>query len=71
MPEPQYTPEEQEIIAKINAMSHFDMCALWRRAPVGDLYFDSTQPFAEVFRKRLFEHFGGFTPEISKELDWN
>jgi len=68
MNEPIYTEEEQAEIDKINAMSHYDMCALWRFAPVGHRYFDHTKPFHEVFRKRLFEKFGGFTPEISKSL---
>lgn len=65
---PSLTPEEQATIDKINAMDHYEMCSLWRYASVGDPYFDITKPFAEVFRKRLFEHFGGFTPQISKDL---
>jgi len=55
-------------IAEINAMSHFDMCSLWRFAPSGHPWFDTSLPYAEVFRARLFGHFGGFTPEISKAL---
>jgi hypothetical protein len=62
------TPEQQEVINKINEMSQFDMCALWRFAPPGHPYFDSTLPYAEHFKARLFGHFGGFTPEISKAL---
>ncbi len=68
--EPVLTPEQQRVIDQINAMSHFDMCKLWRHAPVGHAYLDSTTPYAEVFQKRLFEHFGGFTPEISKAVGW-
>lgn len=63
-----YTPEQQEIIDRINQMSQFEMCSLWRYTPTGHIYFDSTLPYAEVFKKRLFDHFGGFTPEISKAL---
>lgn len=70
MSEPTYTPEEQVEIDKIKAMSQYDMCALWRFAPSGHPYFDSSKPFYEVFRKRLFEELGGFTPEISKSLGW-
>lgn len=59
---------KQEIIDKINNMSHVEMCRLWRFAPSGHLYFDTTLPYHEVFRKRLYDNFGGFTPEISKMI---
>lgn len=62
-----YTKEQREIIDKINQMSHYDMCSLWRFAVSGHPYFDSTLPYYEVFKKRL-DGFGGFTPEISKQL---
>jgi len=62
------TIEQQKIIDRINQMEHHDMCSLWRFSPSGHLYFDNTLPYAEVFKKRLFEHFGGFTSEISKSL---
>ena len=66
------TKEEIESALKsIESMDHFTMCRLWRFAPAGsEIYFDSTLPTGEAFKKRLFEHFGGFTPEISKELRW-
>jgi len=63
-----YTAEEQAIIDTINKMSHYDMCSLWRFAPVGHLYFNNILPYADIFKERLFKHFGGFTPEISKSL---
>ena len=62
------TTEQQEIINRINEMDHFAMCSLWRSAPSGHPYFDCTLPYAEVFKARLFGHFGGFTPGISKAL---
>ena len=62
--------KQKKEIAKINQMSHYDMCSLWRSAPAGHLYFDNREPYYEVFRKRLFEHFGGFTSEISKAIGW-
>ena len=62
------TPEEQAEIDTINQMSHHEMCRLWRFAPGGHPYFDSTKPCSEVFKRRLFEHFGGFNPAISKSL---
>lgn len=49
-------------------MSHFEMCKMWRFAPSGHPYFDCTQPYSAVFKERLFGHFGGFTPAISKAL---
>ena len=60
--------EIQAEIDKINAMGHYEMCSLWRFAPPGHPYFDNTLPYHEVFKERLFKHFGGFTPEISKQL---
>jgi hypothetical protein len=63
------TPEaHQQHLDDISSMSHFDMCHLWRFAPPGHPYFDSSLPYAEVFKERLFTHFKGFTPEISKAL---
>lgn len=65
---PTYTPEQQKIINTINNMGHFEMCSLWRFAPSGHPYFDKTLPYAKFYRGRLFNYFGGFTPEISKAL---
>ena len=62
------TDYQQAEIAKINAMTHEEMCYLWRFSPTGHPYFDTTKPYAEVFEERLFKHFGGFTPEISKKM---
>ncbi len=60
--------EEQEHLAAIAALSHFEMCRLWRFAEVGHPYFDSSTSCGQAFKDRLFKHFGGFTPEISKAL---
>jgi len=61
--------EIQQIeIDKINKMSQFELCKLWRFAPFGHPYFDSTLPYFKVFEKRLFKYFNGFTPEISKSI---
>ena len=69
--EPPPTPEAiAATLDRINSMGHYDMCALWRHAPAGHPYFDSNGSYSEAFRKRLFDHFGGFTPEISKDLSW-
>lgn len=62
------TKEELEVIERINKMTHYDMCSMWRSSLFGHPYFDTTKPYYEIFKKRLFNHFGGFTPEISKSL---
>lgn len=62
------TPEQQQIINQINQMSHMEMASLWRYAPSGHPYFDRRLLYNKIFESRLFGHFGGFTPEISKAL---
>ena len=64
------TSKDQVVIDKINNMGHEEMCKLWRFAPSGHPYFDTTKPYHEIFKERLFKHFGGFTPEISKRIGW-
>lgn len=61
---------KQDIIDTINQMSQYEMCKLWRFAPSGHIYFDKSLPYHEVFHERLFGHFGGFTPAISKSLSF-
>lgn len=58
-------------IEKINNMGHEEMARLWRNAPSGHPYFDTTLPYHEVFRIRLFGHFGGFNPRLSKKIGWS
>jgi hypothetical protein len=68
----EYTEKQiEEALVRINSMDHFTMCRYWRFAPLGtEIYFRSDLPTGEAFKERLFNHFGGFTPEISKDLDW-
>lgn len=61
---------QQREIDKINTMTHEELARLWRFASDGHLYFDNTLPYCKVFKERLFNHFGGFTPEISKKIGW-
>ena len=63
------TPDQQVVINHINSMERKEMCRMWRFAPPGHPYFRDNLPYFEVFRKRLFDHFGGFTPEISKIIN--
>ena len=50
-------------------MSQIEMARLWRFAPSGHPYFDSTKPYFKIFEER-FNKLGGFTSEISKNLGW-
>ena len=56
----------EERKAAIDAMSHYSMCSKWRFAKSGDWMIMGE--CGDYFKKRLFDHFGGFTPEISKSL---
>ena len=51
--------------AEIDSMSQEEMARMWRFAPAGHPFFDSTLPLFEHFEKR----FKGFTPEISKRIE--
>ena len=56
----------EERKAEIDAMSRYDMCSTWRFAATGNWMIMGE--CGDYFKKRLFEHHGGFTPEISKSL---
>ncbi len=61
---------EQEITeakAAIDKLTQIEMARLWRFAPRGHPYFNSTLPLHDYFRKR-FQELGGMTPEISKGI---
>ena len=58
---------DEKIVKEINEMSQTAMASLWRHAPSGHLYFDSSKPYFEIFDKR-FKELGGFTPAISKAI---
>lgn len=63
VPSYELTPE---LKAQIDAMDHYDMASTWRFASSGNrLIMGETGAY---FKDRLFKHFGGFTPEISKSL---
>ncbi len=61
---------QQAEFDRINAMGREEMCHLWRNAPSGHLYFDTTKPYYEVFKAR-FDKLGGFSPAISKRIGWH
>jgi hypothetical protein len=54
-------------LKQISEMSQLEMARLWRFAPPGHPYFDSTLPLSDAFTKR-FQRLGGITPEISKQI---
>jgi len=65
------TKDQMKIVDEINSMDHRAMCKMWRFHEAGHEYFNITGPYAKIFRERLFKHFGGFTPEISKSIGWD
>jgi hypothetical protein len=72
MTEPEFTEQQiNDALKRIAGMDHYTMCRLWRFAPSGsEIYFRRDLPTAQAFKDRLFQYFGGFTPEISKSLGW-
>ena len=59
-------PEDYKVM--IDAMPHEEMCRKWRFAALGDPLLQGA--VGAYFSDRLFKHFGGFTPEISKRIGW-
>jgi len=57
-------------IKEVSELSHYQMCYMWRFQKGKSDYFDNTKEISKYFSDRLFKHFGGFTPEISKQLGW-
>ena len=69
----EYTEEEvKKALEEIELMDHYTMCKLWRHSPINveNIYFRKDLPTGAAFADRLFIHFGGFTPEISKSIGW-
>ncbi len=56
-------------LRKIYSMSQFEMANLWRFAPAGHPWFNSTLPYFKHFNRR-FKRLGGMTSEISKQIGW-
>lgn len=62
------TKAELKEIEKIETMSQTEMARLWRYALSSHSYFDTQKPYFKIFKNR-FAKLGGFTPEISKQID--
>lgn len=73
-----YTQEEIDKAAdEIREMDHYTMCYNWRMMKTGthiyfrkDLIASTGMSLGDIYTDRLFKHFGGFTPEISKSIGW-
>jgi len=60
--------ENVDFKATIDAMSHRELCSLWRHGDSGNKLLQGEA--GAYLKDRLFNHFGGFTPEISKSIGW-
>jgi hypothetical protein len=60
----------EEMKKEIDALTHEQMCRMWRFGTLKKEWSDSRNPLSTYFSDRLFKHFGGFTPEISKKIGW-
>jgi hypothetical protein len=60
----------EELKKEIDGMTHEEMCRIWRFGSDRREFTDGTNPASQYFSDRLFKHFGGFTPEISKRTGW-
>jgi hypothetical protein len=54
----------------IDKMSQIEMARLWRFAPSGHPYFDSTNGDLFKYFKKKFKEKGWFTPAVSKAIGW-
>lgn len=61
---------EEELIAKIQNMTHLEMAHAWRHAPMGDDMFQIGLPYWPVFKER-WEKFGGMTSAVSIVVGWD
>lgn len=62
------TIELAKNIKEIDEMSHTELCKLWRFAPWDNKY--TVGLTGAYLKDRLFGHFGGFNPTISKGIGW-
>lgn len=60
---------DQKTKDEIDALTHEDMCRLWRFAEPGHKYFISGSLEYDYFKEK-FKQYGGMTPEISKKIGW-
>ena len=58
-----------ELKSEIDNLSHTEMASIWRFGDSNNIYFQGE--VGDYFKDRLFKHFGGFNPSISKGLGWS
>jgi hypothetical protein len=59
---------KEELKKKIDLLSHEEMARIWR---FGSSDNEMLQGEAgNYFKERLFDHFGGFNPQLSKKIGW-
>ena len=54
-------------LEEVEKASHEQLCIWWRFLPSHQF---PSGTIGERLKERLFEEFGGFTPEISKRIGW-
>lgn len=60
--------EVEDLKFEIDNMSHEEMASLWRFGDSSNKYLQGE--VGEYFKDRLFNHFGGFNPSLSKRIGW-
>jgi len=53
---------------EIDEMSHEQLAKLWRFGDSSDKYLQGDA--GSYLKDRLFNHFGGFNPNLSKRIGW-
>lgn len=58
----------EELKTKIDRMSHKELATIWRHGSSDNELLQGKA--GEYFKDRLFNHFGGFNPGLSKDIGW-
>lgn len=58
----------EELKNKIDQMSHRELASLWRHGSSDNELFHGE--VGQYLKDRLFNHFGGFNPNLSKSIGW-
>lgn len=59
---------EKEAKKKIDNMTHEELARFWRFGSSSNTLFHGET--GRYLKDRLFKHFGGFTPELSRKIGW-
>ena len=57
-------------LRKIYLLTRDELARIWRFAPTGHPWFNSTLPYFKHFNRR-FKRLGGMSPSISKQIGWD